>query len=104
MLCNTRWLQRIDALHVFIDLFDSIIKALEDVVANPSSWWRDALMDAMSLNKAMHDFEFIITLYVVERYLSYTKNLTRSLQARPLDILLAVDHIATGFNRCTLKH
>ena len=43
VLCNTRWLQRIDALHVFIDLFDSIIKALEDVVANASSWWRDAL-------------------------------------------------------------
>jgi len=78
---------------VFIDLFDSIIKALEDVVANASSWSRDALMDAMSLNKTMLDFEFIITLYVVERY--YTENLTRSLQARALDILQAVDHIAT---------
>ena len=94
-LCNTRWLQRIDTLHVFMDLFDSIIKALDDVVANASNWSRDALMDAMSLNKAMLDFEFIITLYVVERYLSYTESLTRSLQVRALDILRAVDHIAT---------
>ena len=94
-LCKTRWLQRIDALHVFMDMFDSIIKALDNVVTNASSWSRDAVVDAMSLNKAMLDFEFIIALYVVERYLSYTENLTRSLQARALDILQAVDHIAT---------
>ena len=94
-LCKTRWLQRIDALHVFMDMFDSIIKALDNVVTNASNWSRDAVVDAMSLNKAMLDFEFIIALYVVERYLSYTENLTRSLQARALDILQAMDHIAT---------
>ena len=61
-------------LHVFMDMFDSIIKALDNVVTNASSWSRDAVVDAMSLNKAMLDFEFIITLYVVEQYLSYTEN------------------------------
>jgi len=83
-----------------MDLFDNIIKALDDVVENASSWSRDSLMDAMSLNKAMLDFEFIITLYVVERYLSYTENLTRSLQAKALDILRAVDHTPQS----ALKH
>ena len=43
----------------------------------------------------MLDFEFIIILYAVEQYLSYTKNLTKSLQARALDILQAVNHIST---------
>jgi len=60
-----------------MDLFDYIIKALDDVVENASSWSPDSLVDAMSLNKVMLDFEFIITLYVVEQYLSYTENLTR---------------------------
>ena len=43
-------------LHVFMDMFDSIIKALDNVVTNASSWSRDAVVDAMSLNKAMLDF------------------------------------------------
>lgn len=37
LLCKTRWLQQIDALHVFMDLFDNIIKALDYVVTNSSS-------------------------------------------------------------------
>ena len=49
-----------------MDLFDNIIKALGDAVENASSWSHDSLGDAMSLNKATLDFEFIITLYVVE--------------------------------------
>jgi len=78
-----------------MDIFDSIIKAFDHVAANTSSWSRDSVVDAISLNKAMLDFEFIITMYVVEQYLSYTENLTRSLQARALDILQAVNHIST---------
>ena len=42
----------------------------------------------MSLN-----FEFIIALHVVEKYMSYTESLTRALQARALDIVQAVQHI-----------
>ena len=51
-------------------------------------------MDAVSLSKAMLNFDFIITLHTVERYISYTESLTRSLQARALDLLQAVKHIS----------
>ena len=74
-LCRTRWLQRIDALHIFIDLFDSIIKSFDEVTSNPSKWSRDSLVDAATLTKAMLNFEFIITLHVVERYMSYTESI-----------------------------
>ena len=30
-LCKTRWLQCIDAFHIFMDLFDSIIKSIDHV-------------------------------------------------------------------------
>ena len=56
-------------------------------------WSRDAVTDATSLSKAILDFEFIIALHTVERYLSYTEGLTRSLQGRAMDILQAVNHI-----------
>ena len=87
-----------------MDLFDSIVKALDHVATNASSWSRDSVVDAISLSKAMLDFEFIIALHVVERYSSYTENLTRSLQARALDILRAVNHIATLKQALTDAH
>ena len=92
-LCKTRWLQRIDAFHNFMDMFDSVIKSFDHIVSNRSEWSRDAVIDAISLSKAILDFEFIIALYTVERYLSYTEGLTRSLQGRAVDILEAVNHI-----------
>ena len=52
-------------------------------------------MDALSLSKDMLNFEFIVTLHVVERYMFFTESLTTSLQARALDILKAVQHITT---------
>jgi len=51
-------------------------------------------VDAMSLSKAMLNFEFMITLHTVEQYMSFTESLTRSLHARSLDLLQAVKHIS----------
>ena len=94
-LCKTRWLQRIDAFHIFMDVFDSIVKAFDHVSSNSLAWSRDSVLDAVSLSKAMLYFEFIINLHTVERYLSYAESLTRSLQARALDLVQAIKHIDT---------
>ena len=83
----SKWPQQIDALHIFIDLFDSIIKSFDEVTSNPSKWSRDSLVDAATLTKAMLNCEFIITLHVVERYMFYSESVTRCLQARALDIV-----------------
>ena len=74
-------------------LYDNIIKAFDDVVSNSDHWSRDSIVDAVALSKAILNFEFIITLHVVERYMSFSETLTRSLQARALDIIKAVQHI-----------
>ena len=94
-LCKTRWIQRIDDLYIFVELFDSIIKAFNEVTSNLSKWSRDSLVDTMSLTQAMLNFEFILTLRVVERYMSYTESLTWALQTRAIDILQAVEHVST---------
>ena len=65
----------------------SVVKSFDHIVSNRSEWSCDAVIDAISLSKAILDFEFIIALYTVERYLSYTEGLTRSLQGRAVDIL-----------------
>ena len=94
-LCKTRWVQRIDALQIFVEMFESIIRAFDQVTTNSSDWSRDSTTDAMSLSKAMLNFEFIITLLTVERYMSFTHNLTTSLQAKAMDIMKATEHVAT---------
>ena len=81
-LCK-RWLQRIDALQLFVELFDSIVKVFNEVTSNSSKWSRDSLVDAMSLTQAMLSFEIILTLRVVAWYMSYTESLT---QAKAVDI------------------
>ena len=93
-LCKTKWLQRVEAFHIFMDLYDSIVKAFDHVISNSDDWSRDSIIDAVALSKAILNFEFLITLHVVERYMSFTESLTRSLQARALDIIKAVQYIA----------
>jgi len=81
--------QRIDAFHVSMDMLDSIARYYD------SGWSHDATVDAIALSKCLLYFEFIIALYVVERYMSYTESLTRALHTRALDIVQAVQHIDT---------
>ena len=66
MLCKTKFLQRIDAFHTFMDMFDSVVKSFDHIVCNHSDWSHDAVIDAISLSKAILDFELIIALYTVE--------------------------------------
>ena len=75
-------------------MFDSIVKAFNDVTSIPLKWLRDSLVNAISLTQAMLSFEFILTLHVVEWYMSYTESLTQALQAKAVDIVQAVEHIS----------
>ena len=68
---KTRGLQRIDAFEV-VEGFSC----------------RDNVIDTSHAS-----FEFILTLRVVEQYMSYTESLTWALQAKAADIVQAVEHV-----------
>jgi len=77
-----------------MDLLDNIIKALDDEVENASSWSRDSLVDAMSLNKAMLDFEQLHRKFnqvITDKSFRYIMGYG------------SYCHIEASFNRCTLK-
>lgn len=62
-LCATRWVQRYDAVHDFVELFEFIIEALETI-----SEWNDSsgsTTDANLLLKAI-DSEFIVSVHVLK--------------------------------------
>ena len=64
-LCKTRWLQKVEAFHILMALYDSIIKAFDDIVSDSDHWSRDSIVDAVALSKAILNFKFIITLHGV---------------------------------------
>jgi len=62
-LCATRWVQRYDAVHDFVELFEFVLEALETI-----SDWNDSSGSTTDANvpiKAM-DYGFIISVYGVK--------------------------------------
>lgn len=67
-LCATRWVQRYDVVHDFVELFEFVLEALETI-----SEWNDSsgsTTDANLLLKAM-DSEFIVSVHVVKVFFFY---------------------------------
>ncbi|KAF0706982.1 52 kDa repressor of the inhibitor of the protein kinase-like isoform X1, partial [Aphis craccivora] len=87
-LCATRWVQRYDAVHDFVELFEFVLEALETI-----SEWNDSsgsTTDANLLLKAM-DSEFIVSVYVVKLLFSFGLPLCKQLQKEKIDLKEAVD-------------
>ena len=89
-LCRTRWIERHDALEVFIELYPAIVLSLSDIAVK---WNRETVKDATGLLVAIERFPFLIILIVVFNVMSYIKGLTVLLQLRSLDIVKAMDMV-----------
>ncbi|XP_050062925.1 52 kDa repressor of the inhibitor of the protein kinase-like [Aphis gossypii] len=87
-LCVTRWVQRYDAVHDFVELFEFVLESLETI-----SEWNDSsgsTTDANLLLKAI-DSEFIVSVYVVKLLFSFGLPLCKQLQKERIDLKEAVD-------------
>ena len=62
-VCKTRWIQRIDGLEVFLELYEAIVAILETIKENADrSWNADSMMKAVSHYHAIANFDFVVTL------------------------------------------
>ena len=62
-VCKTRWIQRIDGLEVFLELYEAIVAMLETIKANADrSWNADSMKKAVSHYHAIANFDFVVTL------------------------------------------
>ena len=90
-LCRTRWVERIDAVQRFKDLFCSILSCFESIsVEGHHSWSSDSLTDSSTLLLAITTTDFSSTLVITSHNLSILKQLTKSLQAESEEIVEAV--------------
>ena len=62
---RTHWIQRIDGLEVFLELFETIVTTLETIKATGErSWNADSTKKAVSYYHTIANFDFVITLTV----------------------------------------
>lgn len=89
-MCRTRWIERLEAFEVFVELFLPIFSCLEHITCSPPAEWNwETRSDAQSLLLALSQFSFIFVLVLTQRVLAYTKGLSIKLQGRYVDVVRA---------------
>ena len=89
LLCETRWVERHDAIFTFVELLPCVIACLE----------KCKLLDAITGSKAQMflrsicSTEFIVAVAVLESVLSVTLSLSKSLQTVGIDLIQALQQI-----------
>lgn len=97
-LCETRWVERHQSVLKFKLCFENIIHALELI-----SLWKDtdSSTKARLLIDSMLKTNFIISLHTLSYFLSLTVNLSKMLQKKSLDTVMAqslIDNIISVLN------
>ena len=87
-MCRTRWVECLDAFEVFVQLYASVAKCLEEISVTNLS-----VSDARSMYLGMTDFEFIVALVTAKNVMAYSKTLTTGLQGRGIDVVNAYEHV-----------
>ena len=70
-----RWIEKIDAFHVFHSLYPSILAALDTIIKNPKKWTPDAVTGAESQLGPIKSFRFLLSLEVVRDILGVCKTI-----------------------------
>ena len=94
-VCRTRWVERIEGMDVFEELFVPVYYSLLVMKENNDTvhYNNETSAKAESLFKLVDDFEFIVTLVVTRSILDYLLPVTRKLQAKDLDVAQSMDLI-----------
>ena len=92
-MCKTRWVQRHDALNIFVELHEAIANSLEDISTNRNDWNAASVMDARSFLAAITDFHFIASLQITRDILAYVHPISISLQSNTQDVMKAMTEV-----------
>lgn len=84
--CETRWVERHDAVLLFCESITETIQALEDLIEAKGA---DS-GKAQQLHHSLCNFSFLIALFVAQRMLSLTNALSKNLQSVDIDLCSAL--------------
>lgn len=105
-LCPTRWVQRHDALNVFVNILHPVLSTLQNI---SDSWSdRESSSNAQILLCALQRSEFLVCLFVAEKVFSISLPLSKYLQTVNMDLssalTLADDVLFTARNLRSRAH
>ena len=93
-VCRTRWVERIDGMEVFEEVFVPLYVTLDDMSVNLNKICNhDTASQALSFFNDISNFEFIVSLVITRNVLSLTHSVTTLLQDRSIDIMDNISHI-----------
>ncbi|GFQ84665.1 uncharacterized protein TNCT_411341 [Trichonephila clavata] len=87
-LCDTRFIERHDSIIVFLELFECIVMALEEIAQR--TWTISST--ASTLHSASQKSEFLVSIVVWEKLFSLTLPLSIFLQNKSSDLVSAVKY------------
>ena len=98
-VCRTRWLERINGVDLFEDLFLAILMTLEEIFFNlEGKYNKDTSVKANSVLKLIFNFDFIVKLVISSHILDYNNSVTQSLQSKNNNIIKGRDLIKIPLN------
>ena len=91
-LCKIRWVARIEAYEVFMEVMPAVVGTME-VVSTESGWTSKSSQKAASLLTAITHFEFLMAFVITKCGFGFIKGLTVSLQSHSQDICNAYNEV-----------
>lgn len=99
-LCPTRWVQRHDAILIFVELFEAICETLHEI----SCWQdRDSSSGAQLLFNSIKTVNFLFSIKISELLFGYSAPLSKYLQTENLDLSVAIrqaTHLEKELGNC----
>ena len=95
-VCRTRWVERIEGMDTFQELFIPLYHVLEDMADNAEGNYNPSLSsDALSHFRHNSTFDFIVVFLITRHVLDVTLPVTQLLQGNSLDIMDGI-HLITS--------
>ncbi|XP_040068934.1 zinc finger MYM-type protein 1-like [Ixodes scapularis] len=90
-LCETRWVERHEAVQTFVELYEAVVLSLE--ILQDEAGGGEVSAKAHQLLACIVTPTFIVSINIAAKVLSLTLPLSRQLQTTSLDVIGALSHV-----------
>ena len=102
-VCRTRWVDRVQGLDTFQELFVPFYRTLEEMNENEGNKYVPALVtEAVSCLANVSNFDFLVTLIITRHILDSTLSVTQLMQGKSIDIMDGI-HLITTLKNSVVK-
>ena len=95
-VCRTRWVERIEGLDTFNELFIPLFHLLEEIRnSSTDEYNKNIKRDALTYLTLISRFDFIVSLVITRRVLDLTLPVTQLLQGKTIDVMDGIQLISS---------